>query len=110
RYIRGMQSIMRQCVDVALKQLDDLCAQEPSGVAVVDICNLVQSLAVDIIGDTTFGQSFHVVENGSHPLPLKLKQALMMSGLFQFIPWLKAVPGIPLRPAYIGQFTNEIVQ
>jgi len=110
RYIRGMQSIMRQCVDVALKRLDDLCAQEPSGVAVVDICNLVQSLAVDIIGDTTFGQSFHVVENGSHPLPLKLKQALMMSGLFQFIPWLKAVPGIPLRPAYIGQFTNEIVQ
>jgi cytochrome P450 len=79
-------------------------------VAVVDICNLVQSLAVDIIGDTTFGQSFHVVENGSHPLPLKLKQAMMMSGLFQFIPWLKAVPGIPLRPAYIGQFTNEIVQ
>ncbi len=76
RYIRGMQPIMRQCVDVALKRLDDLCNQDPSGVAVVDSCNLVQSLAVDIIGDTTFGQSFNVVENGSHPLPQKLKQAL----------------------------------
>lgn len=110
RYIRGMQPIMRECVNIALKQLADACAASPSGDAVVDIHRLIRSLAVDIIGATTFGQTFDVVKNGSHPLPVKIERSLLLSGIFQFLPWLKGLPWFPTRDPYIDDFTRGIVE
>ncbi|KAL4954422.1 cytochrome P450 [Aspergillus filifer] len=108
RYIRGMEPIMRDCVRVALNQLHASC-QKNNGSAVVDIHRLMRALAVDIIGATTFGESFHVVEQGSHPLPKKIEYSLLLSGIFQFLPWLKGMPGFPTRDPYINEFTGGIV-
>ncbi|KAL6232483.1 hypothetical protein BDW75DRAFT_217766 [Aspergillus navahoensis] len=108
RYIRGMEPIMRGCVQTALDQLHTAC-QKHQGTALVDIHRLIRALAVDIIGATTFGQSFHVVEQGSHPLPKKIEYSLLLSGIFQFLPWLKGLPGFPTRDPYIDEFTREIV-
>ncbi|KAI9830145.1 MAG: hypothetical protein M1819_005822 [Sarea resinae] len=107
RYIRGLQPMMRDCVDVALRRLDSVCAAE--GSAVVDVHHLIRSLAVDVIGVTTFGQSFNLVENGHHPLPAKIERGLLLSGIFQFVPWLKGLPGFPSREPYIDEFTRQIV-
>ncbi|KAF7155838.1 hypothetical protein CNMCM5623_008718 [Aspergillus felis] len=109
RYIRGMEPIMRDCVRIALEQLHSAC-QQHGGETTVDIHRLMRALAVDIIGATTFGQSFHVVEQGSHPLPKKIEYSLLLSGIFQFLPWLKGLPGFPTRDPYIDEFTREIVE
>ncbi|KAA8649479.1 hypothetical protein EYZ11_010867 [Aspergillus tanneri] len=108
RYIRGMEPIMRDCVAVALKKLQTACT-EHNGEAVIDIHRLIRALAVDIIGATTFGQTFNVVEHGSHPLPQKIEHSLLLSGIFQFLPWLKGLPWFPTRDPYIDKFTRGIV-
>lgn len=109
RYIRGMQPLMQGCIARLTEALDARCTASGSGVARVDMQHLIQSLAVDIIGITTFGQHFHVVETGSHPLPERLKQALKLSGLLQFMPWIRRIPFLPQRDPYVDSFTAEIV-
>ncbi|PYI33516.1 cytochrome P450 [Aspergillus indologenus CBS 114.80] len=106
RYIRSMQPLMRDCISVPMDELDKQCEH---GTTTVDMQHMIQSLAADIIGVTTFGQTFDLVKNGSHPLPDRLKQALKLSGILQFMPWLTKIPFIPNRDPYVSWFTNEIV-
>ncbi|KAJ2905396.1 cytochrome P450 [Zalerion maritima] len=106
KYIRSMQCMMRDCIKVAVRQLYKATAKGP---AKVDMQHLVQSLAVDIIGITTFGESFHVVEQGSHPLPLRIKKALALSGLLHFLPWITSIPFMPSRDPFIDSFTADVV-
>lgn len=109
RYIRSMQPSMLDCIAVLVKKLETQCHTAPDGAAKVDMLHLIQSLAVDIIGITTFGQSFNVVDNGSHPLPDRLKQALKLSGILQFMPWIRHIPFLPTRDPYVHSFTSEVV-
>ncbi|XP_044716931.1 cytochrome p450 domain-containing protein [Hirsutella rhossiliensis] len=98
--IRNMEPLMRDCVAVAVRELGRAC--DGAG-------HLVHGLAIDIIGVTTFGQSFHVVENGSHPLPTRLKQGLKLAAWMMLIPWIRKLPLLPTRDPYIDQFTRDIV-
>lgn len=109
KYIRSMEPLMKECVKVAIKELGRACDDAPSGATAVDMQHLIHALAIDIIGITTFGESFHVVENGTHPLPLRLKQGLKIAGLMQLIPWIRKVPFLPTRDPYIDSFTYNIV-
>ncbi|PWY79693.1 cytochrome P450 [Aspergillus heteromorphus CBS 117.55] len=109
RYIRSMQPLMLDCISVAVTELERRCRSAPSGTVEVDMQHMIQALAADIIGVTTFGQTFDVVKNGSHPLPDRLKMALKLSGILQFMPWLSRIPFIPQRDTYVDSFTAEIV-
>ncbi|KAJ5971596.1 cytochrome P450 [Penicillium vulpinum] len=109
RYIRSMQPSMLDCITVLVKQLEARCQSAGDGIVKVDMQHLIQSLAVDIIGITTFGQSFNVVDNGSHPLPDRLKQGLKLSGLLQFMPWIRSIPFLPTRDPYVNSFTAGVV-
>ncbi|PYH88409.1 cytochrome P450 [Aspergillus ellipticus CBS 707.79] len=109
RYIRSMQPLMLNCISVAITELENRCRGAPTGTIEVDMQHLIQALAADIIGVTTFGQTFDVVKNGSHPLPDRLKMALKLSGILQFMPWLSRIPFIPQRDTYVDSFTADIV-
>ena len=109
KYIRSMEPLMKECVKVAMQELGRACDDAPQSLATVDMQHLIHALAIDIIGITTFGQSFHVVENGSHPLPSRLKQSLKIAGLMQLIPWIRKVPFLPTRDPYVDSFTYNIV-
>ncbi|EOD46653.1 Cytochrome P450 [Neofusicoccum parvum] len=106
RYIRSLQPLMQQCIDVAIETVERAC--DAGGE--VDVQHLCQGTAVDIIGTTIFGQTFDVVRNGSHPLPEYLKQMLKASGLLLFMPWIRKIPFRPTRPAYIDRFTVDIME
>ncbi|RMZ80634.1 hypothetical protein DV738_g2615, partial [Chaetothyriales sp. CBS 135597] len=108
RYIRGMQPIMRECIAVAIDQVLAACNEAKDRTIVIDIYQLIRALAIDIIGATVFGQSFNVVQQGSHPLPLKIERSLLLSGIFQFVPWLKGLPWFTTRDPYIYCFTLDI--
>ncbi|RMD44215.1 hypothetical protein DV735_g782, partial [Chaetothyriales sp. CBS 134920] len=109
RYIRGMEPIMRECVGAAIDHVSAACDKANNGEAVIDLHQLIRSLAVDIIGATVSGQSFNVVQQGSHPLPSKIERGLLLSGIFQFVPWLRGLPWFPTRDPYIDCFTLDIV-
>ncbi|ETS03183.1 cytochrome P450 [Trichoderma reesei RUT C-30] len=107
RYIRSMQPLMLECINVAVDKLDAQCGKQP---VEVDMQHLIQSLAVDIIGVTTFGQSFNVVQNGSHPLPDQIKKALKLAGVLMLVPWIRNIPFLPARDPYVDKFTSDAVE
>ncbi|KAM6478062.1 cytochrome P450 [Trichoderma sp. SZMC 28011] len=107
RYIRSMQPLMLDCINVAIDKLEKQCSDKP---VEIDMQNLIQSLAVDIIGITTFGQSFNVVQNGSHPLPDQIKKALKLAGLLMLVPWIRHIPFLPARDPYVDKFTSDAVE
>ncbi|RDA87844.1 hypothetical protein CP532_2964 [Ophiocordyceps camponoti-leonardi (nom. inval.)] len=108
RSIRAMEPLMRQCVAVAEKRLARACEGDESG-SVVDMLQLIHGLAIDIIGITTFGRSLGVVENGSHPLPTRLKKGLKIAAWMQLMPWIRRLPLLPTRDPYIERFTRDTV-
>ncbi|RAL07859.1 cytochrome P450 [Aspergillus homomorphus CBS 101889] len=55
RYVRSMQPLMLNCISVLMEELE---TRRRSGTATVDMQHMIQSLAADIIGVTTFGQTF----------------------------------------------------
>ncbi|KFG79081.1 putative P450 monooxygenase [Metarhizium anisopliae] len=109
KYIRSMEPLMLGCVEVAVDVMGKTCDGATGDFAVVDLQQFIHGLAIDIIGVTTFGQSFHVVENGSHPLPSSLKKGLKIAGLMQLIPWIRKIPFLPTRDPYVSSFTYDIV-
>lgn len=100
---------MRDCIRVAMDQLHNACMQH-GGEATVDVYRLIRALAVDIIGMTAFGESFHMVEKGSHPLPQKIEQSVLIAGILQFLPWLKYLPGFHNRDFYVDNYMKAIAK
>ncbi|KAG5762854.1 hypothetical protein H9Q69_002537 [Fusarium xylarioides] len=108
RYIRSLEPLMKSCVDAGVAHLNKLC-DNPSKSTVINLQHFIHGLAIDTIGATTFGGSFHVVENGSHPLPSRLKAGMKISAVMQLISWIKYIPFLPKRDPYIEKFTFDIV-
>ncbi|KAF5645909.1 fusarin C cluster-oxidoreductase [Fusarium tjaetaba] len=108
RYIRSLEPLMKSCVDAGVAHLNKLC-DNPSKSTVINLQHFIHGLAIDTIGVTTFGGSFHVVENGSHPLPSRLKAGMKISAVMQLIGWIKYIPFLPKRDPYIEKFTFDIV-
>ncbi|KAF5579763.1 fusarin C cluster-oxidoreductase [Fusarium pseudocircinatum] len=108
RYIRSLEPLMKSCVDAGVAHLNKLC-DNPSKSTIINLQHFIHGLAIDTIGVTTFGGSFHVVENGSHPLPSRLKAGMKISAVMQLISWIKYIPFLPKRDPYIEKFTFDIV-
>ncbi|KAM5344953.1 hypothetical protein ACJ41O_010815 [Fusarium nematophilum] len=110
RYIRSLEPLMKSCVDAGVAHLDKLCDNSSnSSTVIINLQHFIHGLAIDTIGATTFGGSFHVVENGSHPLPSRLKAGMRISAVMQLISWVKYIPFLPKRDPYIESFTFNIV-
>ncbi|KAL6924129.1 hypothetical protein FSST1_001403 [Fusarium sambucinum] len=108
RYIRSLEPLMKSCVDAGVAHLDKLC-ENSNNSTVINLQHFIHGLAIDTIGATTFGGSFNVVENGSHPLPSRLKAGMKISAVMQLISWIKYIPFLPKRDPYIEEFTFNIV-
>ncbi|KAL4936460.1 hypothetical protein BDV06DRAFT_227874 [Aspergillus oleicola] len=115
RSIRGLQPVMRSCIDTMMEKLGQeykITGGQKDG-AVVDIYHFIHATAVDIIGETVFGQSFNLLEVGSHPLPEHIAIGLTITGILQFAPIIRMIvrlPFFPKREPYIDGFTREIIE
>ncbi|CAG8682113.1 12834_t:CDS:2 [Racocetra persica] len=56
---------------------------------VINLYQLVQFCALDIIGETAFGGSFNMVETGSHPLPMKILDEMKRRVMCHTFPYFK---------------------
>jgi hypothetical protein len=45
----------------------------------VDIWGLAQRLALDVIGETAFGQTFNMVENNDHFVPTAISEGIILT-------------------------------
>jgi len=95
KFISSLEPFMQSCIQALVKNLNT--ATSPSnktrfnenGLPIVNIYQLVQATTLDIIGETAFGGSFNLIENGEHPLPGKVFQELRRRVLNHTFPYLK---------------------
>ncbi|RJE23813.1 Cytochrome P450 [Aspergillus sclerotialis] len=115
RSIRGLQPMMQNCIDNLVDKLRKECANTENKVdgTVVDIYHFIHATAVDIIGETIFGQPFNILDTGSHPLLEHINIGLKITGILQFAPILRVImrlPFFPKREPYIDAFTRDIIE
>lgn len=54
----------------------------------VDIWNLMQCLALDVIGETAFGSTFNMIEDNSHFVPKAISEEMIESAISSMYPIL----------------------
>lgn len=64
-----------------LKRIDQEIAKtrDADGYGVVDMWVLFQCLALDIIGETAFGQTFNMIENNDHFVPRTITSGMKVA-------------------------------
>ncbi|KAE8380493.1 cytochrome P450 [Aspergillus bertholletiae] len=89
-YLKSLEPLMLDCIDVLQEVLEERCSAG-EGTAVVNIYDLISSLASDIMSESSFGGSFGLVRRGHHPLKTRITNYLKRVALFQIIPLLNLV-------------------
>ncbi|KAF4985779.1 hypothetical protein FGRMN_11104 [Fusarium graminum] len=107
-YIRSLEPLMKSCIDAGVTHFNKLCENSSNG-TIINTQHFVHGLAIDTIGATTFSGSFHVVKNGSQPLPSRLKAGMKVSAIVQLISWMQHIPFLARRDPCIEKSTNLIV-
>ncbi|KAL1919058.1 uncharacterized protein VTP21DRAFT_2439 [Calcarisporiella thermophila] len=93
-YLQELEPFLQSCVQELMVWIRDEC-ERTGGETVFDVYTKIGQLTLDVIGNTSFGGSFHLVTKGSHPLTeniksfLKKKFMLAMCRLIGFI-----IPGL----------------
>ncbi|KAI8636080.1 cytochrome P450 [Parasitella parasitica] len=62
-----MKDVSRSMLDQVRKSIESTVDEE--GYGAVDLWRLMSCTALDIIGETAFGETFHMLEDGTHPIP-----------------------------------------
>ena len=78
-----------------------------NGLPILNIHQLVQAASLDIIGETAFGGSFHLIESGTHPLPGKVFQELKRRVSYHTFPFMR--PFLKKDP-WIDEFIQKIIK
>lgn len=84
---------MMSCTKTFVHQIDkDIeTTKDKDGYGTVDLWSLIQRLAVDVIGETAFGQSFQTIENSSHPIPDAIAEMMRTGGIRAMVPLLSKI-------------------
>ncbi|CAO0790909.1 unnamed protein product [Mucor circinelloides] len=71
KYLNSMEPFMAKVAESLVYKIDSEIAlnSDKDRYAKVDIWGLAQRLALDVIGETAFGQTFNMVENNDHFVP-----------------------------------------
>lgn len=81
---------MLECTKTFINQINkeiDL-SRDDNGYGTVDIWSLLQRLALDVIGETAFGDSFDMIENNNHIIPHAISQAIRIGAIRAILPLL----------------------
>lgn len=106
---------MHECIQILIKKIDQVLddpASVKNGVKTlpqghINICSFMNRLSLDIIGETAFGESFHMVQDDNHPIPKQMAKTLKRSMQQTFNPWIRWF--VPMDYSFIG-FAIEKVE
>ncbi|CAG8512575.1 9057_t:CDS:2 [Paraglomus occultum] len=108
KYTSSLEPFMRSCVQTLVGLIHDAVMNNNSEKpTIINIYQCVQAATFDIIGETAFGESFRLLENGEHPLPIKVFQDLRRRVLRATFPFLK--PFLRQDP-YTEEFVANIIR
>ncbi|ORZ00125.1 cytochrome P450 [Syncephalastrum racemosum] len=88
KYLGSLEVFMDNTTDAFLKRINEDIAKtaDTDGYGTVDMWVLFQCLALDIIGETAFGQSFDMLENNDHFVPKTITGSMKAAHYFMTDP------------------------
>ncbi|KAI8099826.1 cytochrome P450 [Halteromyces radiatus] len=91
KYLNSLEPFMDSCTEAFIHRIDRDIAQtmsQPDGFGTVDIWSLLACLALDIIGNTAFGESFNMVDTNDHFIPLAISKGMRFAPKLIMYPFL----------------------
>ncbi|KAI8379333.1 cytochrome P450 [Radiomyces spectabilis] len=89
KYLNSLEVFMDSATEALVRKIDSDIKQNSSGE--VDIWILLQCLALDIIGETAFGQTFNMIENNSHFVPVTITERMRFASMMVNYPWIGTI-------------------
>ncbi|KAG0238511.1 hypothetical protein BGW41_008162 [Actinomortierella wolfii] len=96
-YLRTLEPIMHDCIRKMIEKIDEILA-DPKSVrgkvlprGQINIFQLMNRVALDIIGETAYGESFKMIEDDTNPLPHQMAKTLRRSMQQVYNPWMKYI-------------------
>jgi hypothetical protein len=84
-----MTTVTQSLIDKIGKDIEN--TKDEDGYGVVDIWMLMQCLALDVIGETAFGQTFKMIENNNHFIPGVIKHEMKSTAVNGMFPILSKI-------------------
>ncbi|KAI8364059.1 cytochrome P450 [Blakeslea trispora] len=113
KYLNSMEPFMTSITESLIKKVEKEVEadHDAEGYGAVDIWSLMQRLALDVIGETAFGQTFNMIEDPTHFVPVSIGKELRASAINAIYPWLsKFVVGRDdIENPRLRQFLAEII-
>ncbi|CAG8511675.1 17679_t:CDS:10 [Funneliformis caledonium] len=107
KYLASLEPLMQSCLrDLTTKLDESIDNDKKIHGAIVNIYELIRNTAMDIIGETAFGESFSIVKNGNHPLPRLTFRELVRRVLCSTFPALKLF--LKMDP-FIDEFSIKMI-
>ncbi|KAG2203174.1 hypothetical protein INT46_008932 [Mucor plumbeus] len=90
KYLNSMEPFMTTVTETLVHKIDSEIAQghDESNYGTIDIWSLVQRLALDVIGETAFGQTFNMIENNDSFVPEAISLEMRNSAIIVLYPIL----------------------
>ncbi|GAN02021.1 cytochrome p450 monooxygenase [Mucor ambiguus] len=118
KYLNSMEPFMAKVTESLVYKIDSEIALhgDSDSYAHVDIWGLAQRLALDVIGETAFGQTFNMVEKNDHFVPGAITDGMKATAVSVLYPLLAKLflknggePDPKLRKV-LFQFMTDIIQ
>ncbi|KAI7905070.1 cytochrome P450 [Cokeromyces recurvatus] len=90
RYLNSLEPFMISVTHSLINRINEEIDKEhdKDNYGIIDIWSLVQCLALDVIGETAFGESFNMIENNSHFVPAAIVEEMKLSAISVMYPLL----------------------
>lgn len=89
KYLNSLQpyvaDVSRSMVDQVQKVIQSTIDEE--GYGTVDMWKIMSCAALDVIGETAFGETFRMLEDGSHPVPKLVMLRMKLSAYVTAYPF-----------------------
>ncbi|KAI8056335.1 cytochrome P450 [Gilbertella persicaria] len=90
KYLKSLETFMTSAAVLLVNKIDhDITKnQDSDGFGIIDIWSLLQCLAIDVIGEAAFGESFKMIQDPTHFVPPAIKEEIQSGAINAMYPLL----------------------
>ncbi|ORZ19679.1 cytochrome P450 [Absidia repens] len=114
KYLNSLEQFMDSCTEAFVDRINrdiQLNNSGTDGFGSVDIWELLQCVALDIIGSTAFGESFNMVDTSDHFIPVSITRAMRFAPnliMYPFLGKLVKIFGLNQSPE-LDKFMRDLI-
>ncbi|KAG2227376.1 hypothetical protein INT45_004332, partial [Circinella minor] len=110
KYLNSLEHYMLDTTQAFIDRIDQDIEQtkNENGYGQVDIWTLLQYLALDIIGETAFGKTFHMLEGNDHIVPRTINLSMRLSSYLVTHPILGPLSMLLLPNGGVLKANNDL--